>query len=91
MNQLPPPKRKSLLRHWEAKRNHLIDKNKISRELQLELKGLVAQQCTEIKHGIKSMYENNHMETITDIGKEISYLNGEIKHDEYKSTSIKFS
>ena len=32
----------------KVKRNHLI--NEISRNLQLELKGLVAQQYTEIKH-----------------------------------------
>ena len=46
----------------EAKRNHLIDE--ISRNLQLELKGLVAQQYTEIKHKIKSTYDKNHEETI---------------------------
>ena len=39
----------------EAKRNHLI--GEISRNLHLELKGLVAQQCIEIKHEIQSMYE----------------------------------
>ena len=60
----------------EAKRNHLIDE--ISRNLQLELKGLVAQQYTEIKHEIMSMYDNNHGETKKDIEKELSYLKGEL-------------
>ena len=60
----------------EAKRNHLIDE--ISRNLQLKLKGVVAQQYTEIKHEIKSMYDNNHGVTIKDIEKEISYLKGEL-------------
>ena len=60
----------------EAKRNHLIDE--ISRNIQLELKGLVAQQYTEIKHEIKSMYDNNQGETIKDIETEISYLKGEL-------------
>ena len=46
----------------EAKRNHLT--HEISRDLQLELKGLVAQQYIEIKHEIKSMYDHNHAETI---------------------------
>ena len=60
----------------EAKRNHLIDE--ISRNLQLKLKGLVAQQYTEIKHKIKSTYDKNHRETIKDIEKEIRYLKGEL-------------
>ena len=60
----------------EAKRNHLIDE--ISRNLQLELKGLVAQQYTEIKHKIKSTYDKNHEETIKNIEKEIGYLKGEL-------------
>ena len=51
----------------EAKRNHMI--GEISRNLQIELKGLVAQQYTEIKHEIESMYDNNHGETIKDIKK----------------------
>ena len=46
----------------EAKRNHLT--HEISRNLQLELKGLVVQQYIEIKHEIKSMYDHNHAETI---------------------------
>ena len=58
----------------EAKRNHLIDE--ISRNLQLELKGLVAQQYTEIKHKIKSMYDKNYEETIKNIEKEVGYLKG---------------
>ena len=60
----------------EAKRNHMI--GEISRNLQIELKGLVAQQYTEIKHEIKSMYDNNHGETIKDIKKEISHLEREL-------------
>ena len=60
----------------EAKRNHLIDE--ISRNLQLELKGLVAQQYTEIKHKIKSTYDKNHEESIKNIEKEIGYLKGEL-------------
>ena len=60
----------------EAKRNHLIDE--ISRNLQLELKGLVAQQYTEIKHKIKSTYDKNHEETIKNIEKEIGNLKGEL-------------
>ena len=60
----------------EAKRNQLIDE--ISRDIQLELKGLVAQQYTKIKHEIKSMYDNYHGETIKDIEKEINYLKGEL-------------
>ena len=54
----------------EAKRNHLIDEIsrnlqlELSRNLQLELKGLVAQQYTEIKHEVKSMYDDNHGETV---------------------------
>ena len=51
----------------EAKRNHLIDE--ISRNLQLELKAIVAEQYTEIKHEIKPMYNNNQGETIKDIVK----------------------
>ena len=46
----------------EAKRNNLIDE--ISRHLQIELDGLVAQQYTERKHEIKSMYDDNHGETV---------------------------
>ena len=60
----------------EAKRNHLIDE--ISRNLQLEFKGLVAQQYTEVKHEIKSMYDNNDGETIKDAELEISYLKGKL-------------
>ena len=41
---------------------------------------LVAQQYTEIKHEIKSMYDNNHGETIKDVEKEISYLKGELRN-----------
>ena len=52
----------------EAKRNHLIDE--ISRNLQLKLKGLVAQKYTEIKHKIKSTYDKNHEKTIKNIEKE---------------------
>ena len=37
----------------KVKRNHLI--NEISRNLQLELKDLVAQQYAEIKHKVKSI------------------------------------
>ena len=58
----------------EAKRTHLIDE--ISRNLQLELKGLVAQQYTKIKHEIKSMYDHNHGKTIKDKEKEIGFLKG---------------
>ena len=43
-------------------------------------KGLVAQQYTEIKHEIKSMYDEDHGETIKDIEKEISYLKGEVSN-----------
>ena len=63
----------------EAKINHLIDE--ISRNLQLEclqLKVLVAQQYTKIKHKIKSAYDKNHGETIKEIEKEIGYLKGEL-------------
>ena len=56
----------------------LIDE--ISKNLQLELKGLVAQQYTKIKHEIKSMYDKNHGETIKDIEKEISYLKRELSN-----------
>ena len=59
----------------ETKRNHLIDE--ISRNLQLELKGLAA-QYTEIKHKIKSTHDKNHGETIKDIGKELGYLKGKL-------------
>ena len=52
--------------------------DEISRYLQLELKGLVAQQYTEIKHEIKSMYEKDHGEIIKDKEKELSYLKGEL-------------
>ena len=41
----------------EAKRNHLIDE--ISRNLQLQLNSLVAQQYTELKHVIMSKYDNS--------------------------------
>ena len=61
----------------EVKRNHLIDE--ISRNLQLEFKGLVAQQYTEMKHKIKSMYDNNHGGKINDIEKEVSYLKGNLR------------
>ena len=54
----------------EAERNLSIDE--ISKNLQVKLKGLVAQQYTEIKHKIKSMYDNNHGETTKDIEKEIN-------------------
>ena len=60
----------------EVKRNNLI--YEISRNLQLELKGLVAQQYTVIKYEIKCMYDNNHGDTIKDIKKEMSYLKGEL-------------
>ena len=60
----------------EAKRNCMIDE--ISRNLQLRLKGLVAQQYTKIKHKIKSTYDKNHGETIKNIEKEIGYLKGEL-------------
>ena len=60
----------------EVKRNNLV--YEILRNLQLELKGLVAQQYTVIKYEIKSMYDNNHGETIKDIRKEMSYLKGEL-------------
>ena len=53
----------------KAKRNHLI--NEISRNRQLELKGLVAQQYTEIKH-------KNHGKKIKDTEKEINFLKGEL-------------
>ena len=60
----------------EAKRNYLIDE--ISRNPQLELRSLVAQQFTEIKHEIKFMNDNNHGKIIKDIEKAISYLKGEL-------------
>ena len=60
----------------KTKQNQL--KDEISRNLQLELKGLAAQQYTEIKHDIKSMYDNKHGEAIKDIEKEISYLKREL-------------
>ena len=60
----------------EAKRNHLMEE--ILRNLQLEPKGLVAKQYTEIKYEITFMYDNNHGETIKDIEKGISYLKGEL-------------
>ena len=62
----------------EAKQNHLIDE--ISKNLQLEVKGLVEEQYTKINHEIKSMYDKNHGETIKDIEKEISYLKGELSN-----------
>ena len=62
----------------EAKRNHFI--NEILRNLQLELKGLVAQQYTGIKHKIKSTYDKNYGETIKDIEKEIGYLKGKLSN-----------
>ena len=62
----------------KAKRNYLIDE--ISRNLQLQLKGLVAQQYTKIKHEIESMYDKNHGETVKDIEKERSYLKGELSN-----------
>ena len=52
--------------------------DEISINLQLELKGLVAQQYTEIKHEIKSMRDNNHDETIKCIEKEVSYFKREL-------------
>ena len=64
--------------YQEAKRNPLTDE--ISRNLQLELKGLVAQQCTDIKHEIKSMCSNNHEKTIKDVEKEMRYLKGELSN-----------
>ena len=69
-----------------AKQNHLIDE--ISRNLQLELKGLVAQQYTEIKHEIKSLYDNNHGEAIR-YRKRNELLERETC--KYKSTAFKFS
>ena len=60
----------------EAKRNHLIDE--ISRNLQVELKGLAARQYTEIKHKVKFMYDNNYAETMKVVEKERSYLKGEL-------------
>ena len=71
----------------EAERNLSIDE--ISKNLQVKLKGLVAQQYTEIKHKIKSMYDKNHGETTKDIEKgnkltERGFL-------EYKSTGFKFT
>ena len=71
----------------EAKRTHLIDE--ISRNLQLELKGLVAQQYTKIKHEIKSMYDKNHGETIKDIEKEISYLKGEVSNINQRLSNLR--
>ena len=56
----------------------LIDE--ISKNLQLELNGLVAQQYTKIKHEIKSMYDKKYGETIKDIEKEISYFKGELSN-----------
>ena len=49
----------------------------MSRNLEVELKGLAAQQYTKIKYKIKSMYDYNH-EEIKDIKKEISHLKGEL-------------
>ena len=62
----------------KAKRNYLIDE--ISRNLQLQHKGLVAQQYTKIKHEIESMYDKNHGETVKDIETERSYLKGELSN-----------
>ena len=62
----------------EAKRSHLIDE--ISRNLQIELKGLVAQQYTEIKHKTKSTYDKYHEETIKNIEKEIDYPKGNLSN-----------
>ena len=54
----------------------LIDE--ISKNLQLELNGLVAQQYTKIKHEIKSMYDKKYGETIKDTEKKKSYFKGEL-------------
>ena len=43
-----------------------------------EFNGLVAQQYAEIKHKIKSLYDNNHGKVIEDIEKEMNYLQGEL-------------
>ena len=68
------------------KRNHLNDE--ILRNLQLDLKGLEAQQYTEIKHKTKSMYDNNHGETIKDRKRNNLLEKGPC---EYKSTAFKFT
>ena len=67
----------------EAKRNLLI--YEISRNLQLELKGLVVQQYTKIKHKIKSMYDDNHGESIKDRKRNELLEKGTC---EYKSTAF---
>ena len=64
--------------YQKVKRNHLI--NEISRNLQLELKGLVAQQYTEIKQKVKSMHDKNYGEKIKDTEKEINFLRGELSN-----------
>ena len=71
----------------EAERNLSIDE--ISKNLQVKLKGLVAQQYTEIKHKIKSMYDKNHGETTKDIEKGNKLT--ERGFFEYKSTGFKFT
>ena len=43
-----------------------------------EFNGLVAQQYAEIKHKIKSLYDNNHGKVIEDTEKEMNYLQGEL-------------
>ena len=58
----------------KVKRNHLIDE--ILRNLELELKG--PPKYTEIKHEIKSMYDNNGGGTMKGIDKEISFLKREL-------------
>ena len=67
-------------KHW----NHLIDET--SRNLQLELKGLVAQQYTKIKQEIKSMYDKNHGQKIYRKRKKLL----ERGIFEYKSNAFKF-
>ena len=52
-------------------------------------KGLVAQQYTEIKHEIKSMYDEDHGETIKDIEKEISYLKGEVSNINQRLSNLR--
>ena len=71
----------------EAKRNHLIDE--FSRNLQLQLKGLVTQQYTEIKHEIKSMYDKNQWGNNKRYRKRNKVL--ESGTFEYKSTAFKFT
>ena len=67
----------------DAQRNHL--KDEISRNIQF--KGLVAQRYTEIKQEIRSMYDNNHGDTIKGTEKEII---NKSRQDEDKSTAFKF-